>query len=474
MAWDPLLTQIRDLLAELYPDEDSSRVVVDEAAIPAGRIKFKIDSRTNWHNILKEADLRGMVPAILAVARKDFPNHAGLQSAEVGSSGKLAIQHAPVQPPAPTAPQEAPAVSSPPAPPREPAAAETAEEVILLIHGIRTQAEWQDMVARILEAVPGTTVYPLKYQYFDALRFLCPILTRRAPINELLWRIRAGKQRFPDARLSVIAHSYGTYAIGTILTENPDIRLHRLVLCGSILPRNFRWDQMRDRVATEIINDCAIKDIWPVLAQSSTFGYGASGSFGFGTPEVRDRFHNFGHSGFFNNSFVSDYWLPWFQNGQRSQGTTPTATKYWWSLLTVIQLKWIAILVLLALLVWCFWPARIWTSEGLIAHFLITLNGTQPKDLGLTIFTFLGPPAKKAGSKLAFPDGLKPGKYVELPYAGKYDVQCWIGLKLGRPRELAYTGELPQLPEAYSRPVDVKVGKDPILVAYTYEHRISK
>jgi hypothetical protein len=115
--------------------------------------------------------------------------------------------------------------------------------------------------------------------------------------------------------LSVIAHSFGTYAIGKILKENPDIRLHRLILCGAILPSEFRWDQIPHSVETEIINDCGIRDIWPVLAQSTTFGYGPSGRFGFGAPGVRDRYHDFGHGGFFQEQFVSNFWLPWFRSG---------------------------------------------------------------------------------------------------------------------------------------------------------------
>jgi len=150
----------------------------------------------------------------------------------------------------------------------------------------------------------------------------------------------------------VIAHSFGTYAIGRILKENPDIRLHRLVLCGAVLPTDFRWDQIRSRVDTDIINDCGIRDIWPVLAQSTTFGYGPSGRFGFGTPGVRDRFHNFGHGGFFEEKFVRAFWLPWFRMGQlvNSEAPPPSGTR--WHLLTIIQIKWLAILLCAAGILW--------------------------------------------------------------------------------------------------------------------------
>ena len=172
-------------------------------------------------------------------------------------------------------------------------------------------------------------------------------------MKKLLWRIRSARRDpFADAKLSVIAHSFGTYAIGRILKENPDIRLHRLVLCGAVLPTDFRWDQIPNSVRTDIINDCGIRDIWPVLAQSTTFGYGPSGRFGFGTPGVRDRFHNFGHGGFFEEKFVREFWLPWFRIGHLVNSEAPPPSGTPWHLLTIIQIKWLAIAILLCAAGW--------------------------------------------------------------------------------------------------------------------------
>jgi hypothetical protein len=219
-------------------------------------------------------------------------------------------------------------------------------EAILLIHGIRDFAEWQSNVSDAFADVPNTRTIPLKYGRFDAFRFWFPFWTRRGPIDKLLWRIRDARKRFP-AGISVIAHSFGTYAIGTILNENPDIRLHRLILCGGILPSDFRWDKLSERVETEIINECGINDIWPVMAESTTFGYGSSGRFGFGAPGVLDRYHNFGHCGFLDEEFVRSFWLPWFKEDRIvSAGATPPASRRW-HLLTIIQIKWVAIFFLL-------------------------------------------------------------------------------------------------------------------------------
>jgi hypothetical protein len=223
------------------------------------------------------------------------------------------------------------------------------DEVIVLLHGIRTHAEWQEMVRRVLERIPHTKVIPLKYGFFDAFRFWFPGRLRRKPIDELRWRIRDAHNLYPGARLSAIAHSYGTYAICQILDDDPGMKLGRLVLCGSILSTSLRWDKMRRQITSEIINECGIRDIWPVLAESTTWGYGASGTFGFGAPGVHDRYHHCGHSDYFTEQMVADYWLPWFQTQAKIHTGHDKRSPYLWSFLTIIKLKyWVPTLLLIA------------------------------------------------------------------------------------------------------------------------------
>lgn len=215
------------------------------------------------------------------------------------------------------------------------------QEVILLIHGIRTQAEWQYMVAKVLGRIPDALVLPIKYEFFDAVRFWFPFATRNRPIGEILWRIHEARRLYPTACLSVIAHSFGTYAVGMILKDNPDVKLHRLVLCGAVLPRGYRWDQIGKQIEMEVINDCGLRDVCPVLAEWSSWGYGASGTYGFGTPGIYDRYHNFKHSGFFDKSFVTKFWLSWFENGLLKPGIAPRKWPFPWSIMTVLKIRWI-------------------------------------------------------------------------------------------------------------------------------------
>ncbi len=225
------------------------------------------------------------------------------------------------------------------------------KEVILLVHGIRTFAGWQPMVKRILEEIPDTKVIPIKYGYLDAFRFWCPFITRRAAIDELRREIQHARAAYPDAQISAIAHSFGTYAIARILTENPDIKFHRLILSGAIIPRTYRWDYVRDRLATDVVNDYGTRDIWPVLAKCLSWGYGDTGRHGFGRTGVVDRGHNYAHSDFFNEKFVRDYWKPWFEHSKIvSSPWEEEAPPSSWplSILSVIPLQWALCLLLLA------------------------------------------------------------------------------------------------------------------------------
>ncbi|MFO1065274.1 MAG: hypothetical protein U0892_15520 [Pirellulales bacterium] len=188
-------------------------------------------------------------------------------------------------------------------------------EVVFIIHGIRDRARWQSRVRRILEEIPGVKAIPIKFGYLDVIRFWFPFWTRNGAVAFTQEQIQIGKNRYQAERYSVIAHSFGTYAITTILSRTKDLALHRLILCGSIVKRRFAWDALADRIKTEVINDYGTRDIWPLMAKKLSWGYDETGRYGFGRADVTDRAHDFEHSDFFDEDFIRDFWKPWFETG---------------------------------------------------------------------------------------------------------------------------------------------------------------
>lgn len=187
---------------------------------------------------------------------------------------------------------------------------------VVLIHGIRTHAEWQERLAERLNHVENVKAFPIGYGYFDVFKFWCPLWTRKAPVERILREIRTLKTQDPNARISIVAHSFGTYIVSKILANETDIKIHRLQLCGSIISPKYRWDQVISRITGNTVNDAGTKDIWPIMASALSWGYGASGVFGFKTVNVKDRYHDCGHSDFFSDNHMTKYWVPLIIDGQ--------------------------------------------------------------------------------------------------------------------------------------------------------------
>lgn len=181
---------------------------------------------------------------------------------------------------------------------------------VVLIHGIRTQASWAEMVAAVMRDEGHVNVVPIRYGYFDVFKFISPFGTRGAATKKVLRELRSVLRREDPRRVLVIAHSFGSYLVTKILADEGDIEFGGLVLCGSVVDDKYRWDLVRSRVADRVVNECGDQDVWPVLASKISWGYGPSGTTGFGSSNVRDRFHDLAHSGFFSVDFVRTFWVP--------------------------------------------------------------------------------------------------------------------------------------------------------------------
>ena len=78
VRWNNRLTDLNEILAELYPTISDSRRVVARAELPASFVKFHDAAIVNWFNILEAAKSRGRIDAIVQIAAREFPAHERL------------------------------------------------------------------------------------------------------------------------------------------------------------------------------------------------------------------------------------------------------------------------------------------------------------------------------------------------------------------------------------------------------------
>lgn len=242
------------------------------------------------------------------------------------------------------------------------------DDVVVLLHGIRTQAFWQGPVSAMIKRELGFEVTPIKYGYFDIFRFVFPVGTRERPVRRVIRELSDIFAKYPGARVSLISHSFGTYIFSRALRE-PRIKFHRVILCGSIIPEDFRVAEFEGKLGGDKIrNDCGTKDIYPVLAKSVTWGYGATGTFGFGTVGIEDRLHECGHSDYFKDDFVRESWLSFLRDGDKAlePPSKVAPTPYWLSILAWLPLRYVIWGGLLVAIAWLIAASAIGRRNGAV------------------------------------------------------------------------------------------------------------
>ena len=233
------------------------------------------------------------------------------------------------------------------------------KQVLAIIHGIRTRATWAEEIGEVIQKEASNIVATeaIRWGHFGLIAFLLPFSHRLKPVNFVAAKIRnlvnRERENHPGEtiEISVLAHSYGTYIISKILSlpETNDLKFCRVILCGSIIKEDHRWDIADARVKDRIVNDCGYRDIWPIMAKSMTVGYGPTGVVGITDHKVKNRYHPFKHSDFFNYDFAKKYWAPYYKDGtivpRDSKRKSPP-----WILEMMMKLK-VGMLVILAALV---------------------------------------------------------------------------------------------------------------------------
>ncbi len=257
------------------------------------------------------------------------------------------------------------------------------EEVVLILHGIRDLGSWQTRVKQQLESCEKIKAFTVKYGRYGLLQFVFPKFVfdfSKAPLQKVRREIQNIKSTHPTAKISVIAHSFGTHLLTQLLLGDPHMIVKRVLLCGSVVDRDFEWESVRLQIGNAsdpakekfILNDCGNGDKWPVLAKS--IGYGAIGTNGAGSVLVTDRFHVGKHGLFFDAEFMKKYWVPFFESGEIVCSEVESRSALHWSTIPFdLAPGWlIALAVVLILgLSFAFWKIGFWILLILILVWLL-------------------------------------------------------------------------------------------------------
>ena len=173
---------------------------------------------------------------------------------------------------------------------------EDAERVVFVLHGIRADnTGWVSQISNKLKGTSKTIeVVTATYGYYSLLRFPFA-LARRRNVRWFQDLYSYNFARYPKAKFSFIGHSYGTYILGQSMARVPAMRFERILLVGSVLPREYRWsDRIDAGQVQEIRNDRSASDI-PVKVLCSAlhaFGrdVGTGGVDGFDEGRCREVF----------------------------------------------------------------------------------------------------------------------------------------------------------------------------------------
>jgi pimeloyl-ACP methyl ester carboxylesterase len=132
---------------------------------------------------------------------------------------------------------------------------EAVSHVVFVLHGIRDLGKWSagfdQELQREFRQQHGRNgklaVVSVRYGFFGMGQFLLNA-SRDKYVRWFVDQYTETRARFPNAkRVDFVGHSNGTYLLARALAEYPAVRVDRVVLGGSVVPKGYEWkpDQVK-------------------------------------------------------------------------------------------------------------------------------------------------------------------------------------------------------------------------------------
>jgi hypothetical protein len=235
---------------------------------------------------------------------------------------------------------------------------------LFLIHGMNTSGDWQQSLAWKTQLYYTYSVPVFVFKF--GRDWLSPFRHRSQShlVKKLATAIRQTQadlmQAGRTAKCDVVAHSLGSLLLSQLLdaSEFNDITLGRVVITGSIVPRDFDWQRHLSQGRLEaLMNHRAGRDVWVRLAPWFFPNAGSSGYDGFcNLVGLVDHLSpTFGHSDFFAAAQFDDafrgIWIPFLASSANAVIVPPVSIKWLPRQRTIKKRYWIGRITLLAIAV---------------------------------------------------------------------------------------------------------------------------
>ncbi len=166
---------------------------------------------------------------------------------------------------------------------------------VIAIHGIRTRGAWQEQLQWLIDGEYRVSV-PFRNWKYGKITSAALIPSRqRALVRKFVDDVRKAEGDlvgvFAGAKVppaDVVAHSFGTWIVSHALQAEPELRLGRLVLVGSIVPPNWDWETPLGRGQIQaVLNYCGDRDLPVKITERGIPDSGPSGVRGFTSIDQR-------------------------------------------------------------------------------------------------------------------------------------------------------------------------------------------
>ena len=197
---------------------------------------------------------------------------------------------------------------------------------VLTVHGIRSYASWQEDIERIIinnSESQTQTFFHYKHTLISTYSFL-KSKKRDEILDHFTLELQLWINNNRSNKIICVAHSFGTFLLMEGIKRLNDNRLTNIldliILCGSVLPEDYKFDFLSNNRDVHILNECAIHD-YPLLFNGAIVkNSGLAGILGFkifNGQKIKNRYFNGGHSLFFDETHIMKYWVPVFNDKER-------------------------------------------------------------------------------------------------------------------------------------------------------------